>query len=77
LKYTAGAQLEIVSPNLIKTKSIADTSAIEYVITRVREKTHVEYEIICRSKRKDFDPNNEGSNLGFYMVTGRIYDKNN
>ncbi|MBS1538321.1 MAG: hypothetical protein JST20_11300 [Bacteroidetes bacterium] len=67
----------IVSENLLKTQSNNDSTAINYLITRVEQSNNVEYEIVCRSRRPDFNPNMEAKQLAFYMITGRKYTTDN
>lgn len=67
------AGVEVVNESLIKTKGTSDTLAISYLVTRVDQHDQYEYEIICESLRKDFEPYIEASALAFYMATGRKY----
>jgi hypothetical protein len=69
--------IEVANESLIKTKSSTDTASVSYLLTRVEQDTQVEYEIICKSMRKDFDPKKESNQLSFYMVTGRMYSWDN
>ena len=71
----AHVPIEIANANLIKSKSTRDTAAVSYIITRVPGRTLVEYEVICESRRKDFDPSAEANQVAFYMVTGRVYKR--
>jgi hypothetical protein len=77
VKDQPSSVIEVSNESLIKTKSSSDTSSISYLLTRVEQDTLVEYEIICKSLRKDFDPSREANQLAFYMVTGRTYSWEN
>ena len=77
IKDQPASVIEVANESLIKTKSSTDTSSISYLLTRVEQDTLVEYEIICKSLRRDFGPNHEANQLAFYMVTGRRYSRDN
>jgi len=69
------SDIEISTENLLKTKSVSDSSAISFIVTRVVQVNTVEYEIICKSLKPGFDANIEANQLAFFMVTGRTYER--
>lgn len=73
LAQRPGIEIKVTSDNLIETSKPIDTISIGYALRRIPAFDRVQYEIICSTQKRNFDPDEATRLLSFYMITRRDY----